>query len=247
MIIYPTIELQNGRCVSLFRGRLEEPQIWHVDPVARAQDFASAGAEWIHVTDFDGVAENGGHREILLDIILRAGAPIQLGGGFRSYDTIAEWIDLGAGRIVVGTLAATSPDIVKQAAKMFPDQICIAVDVWQGKLMVEGWRTPASIDPRDFISAFAEDPLAAIIITDIDAKLTVTDASLGLVTELAGYASAPVIARGLSRSLDDLARLKYVPDISGAIVGRALFDRSIELKDALELAADRPGPTAAFV
>ena len=247
MIIYPTIELQSGRCVSLFRGRLEEPQIWHVDVIAKAQEFAAAGAEWLHVTDFDGVAQQGGHRDLLLDLIRQTGAPIQLGGGFRSYDTIAEWIDLGAGRIVVGTLAATAPDVVKQAAKAFPDQICLAVDVWQGKLMIEGWREPAVMAPADFIQAFSDDPLAAVIITDIDAKLTVSDASLAQVTELAGHANAPVIARGLSRSLDDIARLKFVPDISGAIIGRALFDKSIALEDALGIAADAPGPRAEFV
>ena len=247
MIIYPTIELQSGRVVSLFRGRLEEPQIWHVDPIAKAQEFAAAGAEWVHVTDFDGVAQDGGHRDLLLELIRQTGAPIQLGGGFRSYDTIAEWIDLGVGRVVVSTLAASSPDVVKQAAKAFPDQICLAVDVWEGKLMVQGWREPAAIAPADFIRAFAEDPLAAVIITDIDAKLTVSDASLAQVTELAGHATAPVIARGLSRSLDDIARLKYVPDVSGAIVGRALFDRSIALEDALAIAADAPGPRAEFV
>ncbi|MBF9032408.1 1-(5-phosphoribosyl)-5-[(5-phosphoribosylamino)methylideneamino] imidazole-4-carboxamide isomerase [Rhodobacterales bacterium HKCCE3408] len=248
MMIYPTIELQNGRCVSLHRGRLEEPQIWHVDPVAKAREFAQAGAEWIHVTDLDGVASPGnGHRQLLIDIIHKANAPIQLGGGFRSYDTIAEWIDLGAGRIVVGTLAATSPHIVKKAAKRFPDQICLAVDVHKGRLMLEGWRSPSAIDPADFIRAFGEDPLAAIIITDIDAQVEPTDAELGLVTRLAGHATAPVIARGLGRSLDDLARLKYVPDIAGAIVGRALFDKSINLDDALALGAAARGPTAEFV
>ncbi|MEM9318758.1 MAG: 1-(5-phosphoribosyl)-5-[(5-phosphoribosylamino)methylideneamino] imidazole-4-carboxamide isomerase [Pseudomonadota bacterium] len=247
MIIYPTIELQDGRCVSLFRGRMEEPQIWHVDPLEKAQGFTAEGAAWIHVTDLDGVTEASGHRDLLVDLIRRAGAPIQLGGGFRSLEAIAEWIDLGAGRVVVSTLAATSPDLVKQAAKRFPDQICLAVDVMQDKLMVQGWREPAAIDPRDFITAFADDPLAAVIITDIDAKMTVSDASFATVSELAGYATAPVVARGLSRSLDDIARLKYVPDISGAIVGRALFNRTIELSEALAIAADATGPRAEFV
>ena len=247
MIIYPTIELQAGHVVSLFCGRLEEPNIWHVDPIESAQAFASAGAEWIHVTDFDGVAQTGGHRDLLLDLIRQSGLPIQLGGGFRSYETIAEWIDLGAGRIVVGTLAATAPDVVKQAAKAFPDQICLAVDVWEGQLMIEGWREPAAMAPADFIRAFADDPLAAVIITDIDAQLTASDASLAQVTELAGYAAAPVIARGLSRKLDDIARQKFVPDISGAIIGRALFDKTIALEDALAIAADAPGPRAQFV
>lgn len=247
MMIYPTIELQNGRCVSLFRGRLEEPQVWHVDPIAKAQEFAAAGAEWIHVTDFSGVTQENTHRDLLIDLIRQAGAPIQLGGGFRSYESIAEWIDLGAGRVVVNTLAAVSPDIVKQAAKAFPDQICLAVDVWQGKLMIQGWREPTAMDPAEFIQAFADDPLAAVIISDIDAELTPDDGSFALVSDLAGHSSAPVIARGLSRSLDDLSRMKFVPDIAGAVIGRALFDKTIDLEEALALATDTAGPRAEFV
>lgn len=247
MMIYPTIELQNGRCVSLYRGRLNEPHVWHVDPVEKAQEFAAAGAEWIHVTDFNGITQENMHGDLLRQMILQSGAPIQLGGGFRSYDSIAEWIDYGAGRVVVNTLAATAPDQVKQAAKAYPDQICLAVDIWKGELMIQGWREPSAMAPVDFIKAFADDPLAAVIITDIDAEIEVSDASLAMVTELAGHCSAQVIARGLSRSIDDIARLKFVPDITGAIIGRALFDRSIELDEALALGADAAGPRAEFV
>ncbi len=247
MIIYPTIELQNQRCVSLYRGRLDEPQIWHVDPLKKARSFAEAGAEWIHVTDFDGIAGKGTHRELLIEMIHGAGAPIQLGGGFRSLDGIAEWIDLGVGRVVVSTLAATHPDIVKQAAKRFPDQIVIALDVFQGRVMTEGWRTSSAITPEAFLAAYETDPLAAIIVTDVDADVEDSDGSLALITRLADMARAPVIARGLSRTLDDISRLKYVPHVSGAIIGRALFDRSIDLAEALAVANAVAGPTPEFV
>ena len=232
MMIYPTIELQNGRCVSLHRGRLEEPQIWHVDPVAKAHSFAEDGAEWMHLTELDWVAGGMGSDDLVKNILRNSGIPVQLGGGFRSLDQIAKWIDLGAGRIVVGSFAVHSPDLVKAAAKRFPDQIVLTVD---------------AIRPEDFIAAFREDPLAAVIITDIDADIADSDGSLGLVSHLAESARAPVIARGLSWSLDDIARLKYVPHISGAIIGRALFDKSIDLCDALAVANARPGPTAQFI
>ena len=204
MIIYPTIELQNGRCVSLFRGRIEEPQIWHVDPIKKAIEFAQCGSEWVHVTDIDGVAETGGNGEILKEMIRRSGASLQIGGGFRSLDTIAEWIDLGAGRIVVSTMAVTNPQLVKEAAKFFPDQIVLAVDVFEGKIVSHGWRTPSAFEPEDFIANFAEDPLAAIIITDISTNIGDTEEPLALIAALAEFSTAPVIARGLSRSLDDL-------------------------------------------
>jgi len=246
MIISPSIELQNGRCVSLYRGRMDEPHIWHVDPVETAKAYAAAGAEWIHVTDFDAIAGDDRNTDLVQDIIRHSGTSVQLGGGFRSLHRMSEWVDRGAGRIVIGTLAVMAPDLVKQAAKLYPDQIVIAVDVFNGKVMSDGWRKPSAIEPETFIKTFAKDPLAAIIVTDIDADLEEADDSLALVTRLAGIATAPLFARGLSHSLDDLARLKYVPHVAGAIIGRSLFDHTVDLDAAIEL-ANQPEQTAAFV
>lgn len=247
MIIYPTIELLNGKCVSLHRGRMEEPQIWHVDPVAKAQSFAADGAEWIHITDFDAIDNNYQNEDLIRSIIHKSGASVQLGGGFGSMDRIVEWIDHGAGRIVVASAAVRHPEMVKEAAKFYPDQIVLAIDVFQGQVMTDGWRSPSAFTPDHFIRQFEDDPLAAIIVTDIDADIEQAEDSLALITAMAAVARAPVIARGLSRSLDNLAQLKYVPFISGAILGRALFDRSIDLADAMELAKPDTGATAPFV
>jgi phosphoribosylformimino-5-aminoimidazole carboxamide ribotide isomerase len=247
MILYPTIELQNGRCVSLFRGRMEEPQIWHVNPVEKAVEFAAAGAQWIHVTDFDAIDGDDRNRGLIDEIILKAGAPIQLGGGFRSLQGIAEGIERGAGRIVVGTLALLQPDIVKQAAKAYPDQIVLAVDVFQGRVLSDGWRETSAFEPEDFLRTFENDPLAAILVTDVDADLGEAEDSLALITHLAGLCNAPVIASGLARSLDGISRLKYVPHVSGAIIGRALFDRSVDLAEALAIAEEPAGSPAAFI
>lgn len=236
MILYPTIELQNGRPVSLFRGRLNEPQIWHVDPVARAREFAAAGAEWLHVTDMDAVAGTGNNNAILEDLILHANLPVQLGGGFRSIEAIETWIDKGAGRIVLGTIAVVQPDLVKRAARRWPDQIVLAVDVWQGRVMSHGWEDKSSFAPVEFVQAFDEDPLAAIIVTDIHADIGEAEEPLALVTQIAAASNKPVISRGLVRDLDGLSRLKYVPHVAGALVGRALFDRSIDFAEALALA-----------
>ncbi|MGB0505268.1 MAG: HisA/HisF-related TIM barrel protein [Pikeienuella sp.] len=247
MIIYPTIELLNGKCVSLHRGRMEEPQIWHVDPVAKAQSFAEAGAEWIHITDFDAIGGDNQNEELIKEIIRSTGASIQLGGGFRSLERIVEWIDAGVGRIVIASAAVRQPELVKEAAKFYPDQIVLAIDVFQGQVMTDGWRTPSAFTPDNFLQQFEADPLAAIIVSDIDADIEQAEDSLALITAMASVARAPVIARGLSRSLDNLAQLKYVPYVSGAILGRALFDRSIELADAMELAQPDQGTVAPFV
>lgn len=130
MIIYPTLELRNGKCVSLTRGRLEEPVIWHVDPVETAKSFAAAGASWMHLTDIDALAGDGDNSSLIEEVIRSAGIPVQLGGGFRSRDGVAKCIDKGAGRIVVGTMAAYDPDTLRELAKFYPDQIVLAVDIF---------------------------------------------------------------------------------------------------------------------
>ena len=221
MQLYPTIELQNGKPVSLYRGRLEEPQIWHVDPVETVRGFAQAGAEWIHVTDFDAIEGKPPQDDLLRALVLAAEVP--------------------------GTVALTSPDFVKEVAKYHPDQVVLAVDVFEGRVMSNGWRETSAYEPADFISWFAEDPLAALLVTDIDSDLGDAEASLSLVTDLAERARHPVIASGLVRTLDDLSRLKYVRNVSGAVVGRALFDKSVDLEAALALAAQPLEETAEFM
>lgn len=247
MILYPTIELQDGRCVSLERGRIEEPSIWHVDPVAKAQEFAHAGASWMHVTDFDAIKGSNKNHDLVLSIIRGAGIPVQLGGGFRSRDRIEEWIDLGAGRIVVGTLAAQNPHLVKEIALRHPDQIVLAVDVWQGHVMIEGWKTKSSYSAEGFIDAFSDSPLAAIIVTDVSYDLKESDAALGVISALAARAKSPVIASGIVRTIDDISRLRLLGEVSGAIVGRALFNKTLDLKEALKEARPDTSHVAEFI
>ena len=247
MILYPTIELQNGRCVSLYRGRLDEPQIWHVDPVKKALEFAESGAEWIHITDFDAIAGEDRNRDLIDDIIRQVRIPVQLGGGFRTMHGIEEAADRGVGRIVLGTVGLMQPELVRQAANAFPDQIALAVDVYQGRVMSDGWRHSSAFAPDAFLKTFADVPLSAIIVTDIDADLEEAEDSLAVITDLAKQVRTPVIARGLSRSLDDISRIKYVPHVSGAMIGRALFDRSVDLGEALKIVSEPLEAVAEFI
>lgn len=248
MIIYPTIEMQNGRPVSLFRGRMEEPQIWHVDPIKKAKEFSSAGATWLHMTDFDAITEEDtDNSAVIKQIIKESGMSVQVGGGIRTMAKIEEWIGQGAARVVIGTAATVNPDLVKEAAKYFPDQVVLAVDVFEGQVMAQGWKEKTAFTPEEFIGWFEADPLAAIIVSDIDADLDMAEDSLALTTRLAQVSNKPVISRGICRTLDDLSRLKYVPQVSGTIISRSLFDRTIEIADALEMAAETSEPTADFI
>ncbi len=246
MIIYPTLELHNGKCVSLTRGRLDEPVLWHIDPVQTARDFASAGAEWMHVTDIDALAGTGDNNELVEEIIRAAGIPVQFGGGFRSTEAVNRWIDKGVGRVAIGTMAAHDPDAVKALAKQHPDQIVLALDIFQGQLMTSGWREPSAIAPEAFLAEFASTPLAGVIITDIDSDIEDSDGSLGVITGLAAQTRHQVIARGTVREADDVARLKYVPNIAGTLIGRALMSKDVDLAEALALARPQPEPVAEF-
>ena len=158
MMIYPTMELLDGNCVTLDKGNLDAPQIWHVDPIETARSWAEAGAEWMHLTDFNAVQGDSRNADLVEAVIRQAGIPVQLGGGMRSREQIEHWIGLGAGRIVVGTLAAYDPALVSELAKLHPDQIVLSVDVWQGQVMTEGWRKAGAMEPDRFIKAFDDAP-----------------------------------------------------------------------------------------
>ena len=247
MIIYPYIALRGGRCVNLARGRIDEPVVYDFDPLETAKEYAHAGAEWLHVVDLDAVAKTGNNAELIRDIIRHANAPVQVAGGIHSAEKVREWFDAGAGRMVVGTAAVRSPQMVKEVSYAYPDQIVVSVDVWQGQVMIDGWRESTVFGAVDFVKQFAGWPLSQIIVTDIDRDLALPDSSLALVTKVASETLTPVIASGLARSLDDIAELKYLYNISGVLLGRALHDGSYTLQEALKMAQAEPEPIAAFI
>lgn len=246
MRIYPTMELQNGRCVTLDKGRLDNAMIWHVNPVETARSWAEAGAEWMHLTDFDAIEGKDTNVELIEEIIRAAEIPVQLAGGMRTREQVERWIDKGVGRVVIGTLAAREPKLVKELASLYPDQIVLSVDVWQGYVMTDGWRSQSVFTPEAFIDAFEGAPFAAIVVTDIDSDMEDVEAQLGLISGLASHSRTPVIASGVVRTVDDISRLAYIPNISGAIVGRALFRKTLDLTDALEMAKSAHEPVAQF-
>ncbi len=246
MIIFPTLQILNGSCVTLEHGCLDEPVIWHVDPIKYAREFAAAGAEWMHVTDLNAVQGDFSQTELIQDVIRAAGIPVQLGGGMRSRDHIADWIDRGAGRIVLGTLAEQDPAMVTELAKHYPDQIVVSVDIWQGKVMTDGWRNSGAWEPLDLLKEFDKLPLAGIVVTDIDNDITAVEEPLGMITGIARELSVPVLASGVVRSLDDISRLKYVYNIAGVLVGSALMRQTFTVEDALVTAQPEPEPVASF-
>lgn len=246
MRLYPTLQLHKGRCALLPGGDLANPQIHDDDPLELAESFASAGAEWMHVTDLDGAAGEGDNAELIEEIIRVAGIPVQLGGGIRSRESVDYWLERGVGRVVLGSWPVWEPQMVRDLVKFLPDQIVLAVDVREGQVMINGWRQQSAFPPDQFISSFDDLPLAGILVTDIDSDVGEIDATLGLISGLAAGARAPVIASGVVRHIDDVARLAHDPNIAGAIIGRALLQGTVDLRLALSVAQPSAEPTAAL-
>jgi len=239
VILYPAIDLKDGRCVRLVRGEMSAATVFNDDPPAQARKFAAAGARWLHVVDLDGAFAGEAKNGAAVDAILRATAlSVQLGGGIRTEGAIAFWLARGAARVVLGTVALTNPALVKSACRAWPGRVALAIDARGGRVAVEGWARTSDVAALDLALAFEDAGAAAIVHTDIERDGVLGGANVAATAALARRLKTPVIASGGISSEADLAALKaHEGDgIAGAIIGRALYDGRIDLARALTLA-----------
>lgn len=241
MILYPAIDLKEGTVVRLKRGDMEAATRYSDDPAAQAREFADAGAEWLHVVDLDGAISgrevNGKAVAAILDAV---DIPLQLGGGIRTMDRAARWIEAGIARIVLGTAALKDPVFVREACRKFEDRVAIGLDARAGKVAVEGWAETSDMRVEDLAKSFEDAGVAALIHTDIERDGMLAGVNVEATAALARAVSIPVIASGGVASLDDLRALaKADAPIAGVISGRALYDGRLDLAAALALLAAR--------
>ena len=239
MILYPAIDLKEGRCVRLFRGEMSQARVFNDDPAAQARSFAGAGCQWLHIVDLDGAFAgkpmNSKSVEAILDAVH---IPVQLGGGIRDLATIETWLGKGITRVILGTAALRNPDLVKEACRLFPTRIAVGIDARAGQVAVEGWAKTSTITALDLALQFDDAGVAAIIFTDIERDGTLAGANVERTADLARQIETQVIASGGVSSLEDLRALKAreADGVAGAILGRALYDGRIDLAAALALA-----------
>ena len=240
MILYPAIDLKGGQCVRVLRGDLDKATVFNNDPGAQARSFVEAGFHWIHVVDLNGAvsgkAVNGGAVE---QILANVSVPVQLGGGIRTLADVERWIEAGVSRVILGTVAVKQPEIVVAAAKAFPEQIAVSVDVRAGKVAVEGWTADSDLDAITVARRFEDAGVGALIVTDIDRDGTVMGFNVDVFGAIADSISIPLIAAGGLASVDDIAKLKARKGtpVAGAVLGRALYNGAIDPAEALRLAA----------
>ncbi|WP_397398957.1 1-(5-phosphoribosyl)-5-[(5-phosphoribosylamino)methylideneamino]imidazole-4-carboxamide isomerase [Phenylobacterium sp.] len=240
MILYPAIDLNDGQCVRVLHGDLSTATVFNTEPAAQARTFVEAGFHWIHVVDLNGAVQGKAVNAPGVEAILASvSVPVQLGGGIRTLADIERWVEAGVSRIILGTVAVKDPKIVLDAAKRWPEQIAVSVDVRAGKVAVDGWTADSDLDAITVARRFEDAGVAALIVTDIDRDGTVMGFNVEAFGAMADAVSIPVIAAGGLASVDDIVKLKArkgVP-VAGAVLGRALYNGAINPAEALGLAA----------
>lgn len=236
MILYPAIDLKDGNAVRLVHGDMDQTTVFNDDPAAQARAFVDAGCEWLHLVDLNGAFAGEPVNAAPVEAILKAcQVPTQLGGGIRDMATIERWLDRGLTRVILGTVAVENPDLVREAAAAFPNQVAVGLDARNGRVATRGWAEETDVMVTDLAKSFEDAGIAAIIYTDILRDGAMKGPNIDATADLARAVDIPVIASGGVSSLDDLKALKETNVISGAISGRALYDGAIDLKDAMAL------------
>jgi len=242
VILYPAIDLKDGQCVRLVQGDMAQATVFNESPADQAKRFAKAGASWLHVVDLNGAFEGKPVNAGAVEGILGAFAnPVQLGGGIRSMQTIEDWLTAGVSRVVLGTVAVKDPDLVLAACREWPGRVALGIDARGGRVAVEGWAEVSDLEACDLALRFEDAGAAAIVYTDIDRDGVLQGPNVAATAALADAVSTPVIASGGVSSLADLEALAAAPGISGAIVGRALYDGRVDLAEAIR-AVEMPAP-----
>lgn len=236
MILYPAIDLKDGKCVRLLRGEMSAATVFGENPAAQAQQFASSGCDWIHLVDLNGAFEGKSVNSAAVEAILsEVSIPCQLGGGIRDMAAISYWLERGVARVILGTAAVENPALVKEAALAFPGQIVVGIDARLGRVATHGWETKTSILASDLAIKMQELGVAAIVYTDIDRDGMMQGPNIKTTQELANSVSIPVIASGGVSNIEDLIALRDTGVIAGAISGRALYEGAIDLRQALQI------------
>jgi phosphoribosylformimino-5-aminoimidazole carboxamide ribotide isomerase len=238
MILYPAIDLKDGRCVRLKRGEMAQATVFNDDPAAQARAFEAQGFTWLHIVDLNGAFAGRPVNGPAVEAILGAVAiPMQLGGGIRDLATIEMWLGKGVRRVILGTAAVKDPPLVREACQKFPGRIVVGIDARGGKVAVEGWAETSQLAAIELARRFEDVGVAAIVYTDIDRDGVLQGLNLPATAELARATSIPVIASGGLAGIDDvraLLRPEYAI-LQGVIAGRALYDGRLDAREALAL------------
>ncbi len=236
MEIWPAIDLRGGKCVRLQQGDYQRETVFGEDPAAMARHWVAQGAKHLHLVDLDGARD--GRLENLAGvraIVESVGVDCELGGGIRNEAAIRELLDLGLDRLVIGTLAIDRPDWFRLMCRKFPGRLVLGIDARDGRVAVRGWQETSTVAAAELARQFSDEPMAAIIYTDIAADGMLTGPNYAALAEMLAAAEAPLVASGGVATREDVARLAAA-GVAECIIGRALYEGTLSLPDALAAA-----------
>lgn len=236
MLLIPAIDLKDGKCVRLRQGRMDDETIFSDDPVQVAQRWVDAGAKRLHIVDLNGAFAGAPVNAGVIAEIAAAfpELPIQVGGGIRDEDTVQAYLDAGVSYVIIGTKAVSAPHFINDLCLEFPGHIIVGLDAKDGKAAIDGWSKLSHHNVQELAQRFERDGVAAIVYTDIGRDGMMNGVNVDSTVELARSITIPVIASGGVSSMDDIKALCEVEDegVMGAIIGRALYEGSLDLKTA---------------
>ena len=234
MRIYPAIDIKDGKCVRLFKGRFDDVTVYGDSPAEMAKKWESQGGEFIHVVDLDGALKGHGvNAEKIKEICDSVSVPVQTGGGIRTMEDIEAKLACGINRVIIGTKAVSDSDFVKEAVAKYGDKIVIGIDAKDGMVAVEGWEKTSDFTAVEFAKKMVSLGVKTIVYTDIATDGTLAGPNVEAMREMAAAVDADIIASGGIGSLDDILSLKDT-GVEGVIVGKALYTDRVDLKEAVE-------------
>lgn len=240
MQVWPAIDLRGGKCVRLQQGDYNQETVFGEDPVGMARLFVSEGAEYLHLVDLDGAREGRPvNLPAIRGIVEAVGIPCELGGGVRDEKTIRLLLELGLARLVVGTKALREPEWFRQMCRRYPQRLALGLDARDGHVATDGWLATSDMPATDLARQFADEPLAALIYTDIATDGMLGGPNLTALRQMRGAVNLPLIASGGVTRAQDIAALAGIP-VAGCIIGRALYEGRLTIADALAAARGDP-------
>ena len=237
MVIIPAIDIKNGQCVRLAQGDFNRVTVYADNPIDMALAWAQKGAELIHIVDLDGsVAGLPRNASIILDIVKKGNVPVQVGGGIRNMETIDYYLENGVASVILGTAALQDEELVRAAGKKYSGRIILGIDALDGQAAIQGWTQKTKQSAVELAGRYEKCGIKAIVYTDIKRDGMETGVNIEATKALAMAVSIPVIASGGVATIADVEKLLAVKDcdISGVIIGRALYTGAISLAEAID-------------
>ena len=230
MIIFPAIDLKDGKCVRLYKGDFNKTTIFNSSPYNQALQFKKKGFTDLHLVDLDGALKGKSkNKKVIIKIIKNTDLKVQLGGGIRTLKQISFWIKNGVSTVVVGTMAVKNPEILKKACSLYPGQIAVALDVRDNFLAIEGWVKQTKIKFISLIKKIEDFGVSRVIYTDIDKDGTKAGINISRLIKKTSSIKIPLVISGGVSNILDVKKLHKVDKFEGVIIGKAIYDKSIKL------------------